>query len=42
MTAECRGDVAALAALQQDDHEDEETDQDVNARDEINHDFEFS
>src|ERR1700730_17511060 len=37
LSAECRGDIAALAALQQNHNDNEETDQDVNRRDEVNH-----
>src|SRR5215467_4719669 len=36
-----RGDVAALAALQKHDDDDEETDQDVNGGDEVNHSLWF-
>lgn len=42
LPAESRGNVAALAALQQHDHDDEETNQDVNSGDEVNHKFGFS
>ncbi len=34
-------DITALAALQQHDHNDEETDQKVNSGDKINHGFSF-
>lgn len=38
LAAECRRDVAAFAALQQHDNDDEEANQYVNSRDQINHD----
>ena len=41
LSAESRGNVAALAALQQYDHDDEETDQDVNSGGDVNHKFRF-
>ena len=41
LAAESGGDVAACAALQQYDHDDKETNQDVNGSNEINHDFNF-
>src|ERR1039458_6019242 len=39
LTAESRGNVAALAALQQNHNDDEEADQDVDRRDEVDHRF---
>jgi hypothetical protein len=39
LSAKCGRNIAALAALQQHDHDDEETDQDVNSGDQIDHKF---
>ena len=39
LSAERSGDIAALAALQQHNHDDEETDQNVNSGDQVNHKF---
>jgi hypothetical protein len=42
LPAKSRGNIPALAALQQDDHDNKKTNQNVNGSDEIDHNFEIS